>query len=357
MGNWIQEGDVPRVMVPVDIYPRLTLGVPAARAYGALAMRADNATGLVDSTVEQIAEAADMSRRQAAEGVKVLRTAGYLQQLSQGRSGRSSRYRIYSEPQDAEIRTLEDQGAETRTLQGAEIRTLGESACGFPHISVRISAPPLVSSLVSTKNTLASGEAEEVEQGSGGGVIPGLLVEAPRPKTAKAKAPAKSDYPDDFEAFWSAYPVRVSGKARTRGDKRKAAALFRKLTDSGELTVDQLMALARVYSEDMAGGDKAAYVMDATRFLGGRWEDWRQAAKDVEGLAAGELSDAEVDQILGKDLRPLPALPPGMHPGSPEAREQRARDITERKAERQAQALARKQGTTVPRQGNVRSIA
>lgn len=300
--NWIQQGDVPRVMVPVDVFPRLVLGVPAARAYAALARRADNATGHVDSTIEQIAAEADMSRRQAAEGVARLMTGGYLEQLQQGRSGRSSKYKIFASPQRAEIRTLEH--AENRTLDDSGCGKPHAGACGNPPPSVRKSAPPLVPSLLSSTTSRA---------------------DAVEPSAPRAKA--SDGYTAEFEAFWLAYPKRDG----QRVGKKNAGREYGKARKTA--TAEQLMAAVAKYAATCNG-----YPKDAERFL--RDEIW---ADLTPSPPTGDLTDDEVNELLGRDNTPLPAAPPHLTPGSPEWEAFRVDALVARRAERRIKAAALRQ--------------
>lgn len=97
--NWIMAGDVPRVMVPRAIFPEMAAGVPAARVYAALALRAHNVTGLVDSTIRQIAEDARMGTSQVSDGVARLVADGWLTRVRVGNSRQSSKYQMHAVPQ------------------------------------------------------------------------------------------------------------------------------------------------------------------------------------------------------------------------------------------------------------------
>jgi len=96
--SWIRRGDVPRVMVPTEIFPKLTVGVPAARAYAALAKLADHHTGQVKATEDQTAAEAAMSKRQANEGIRILISTGWITRLVRGQQGRPSVYQLHAEP-------------------------------------------------------------------------------------------------------------------------------------------------------------------------------------------------------------------------------------------------------------------
>lgn len=154
-------GDEPRVMIPVAIFPQLTAGLPAARAFGALAMRADNHTGLVTSTYEQIAADAGMSRGQAAAGLSKLIELGWVEQVRKGRQHVPSRYRVRATttPSSPETRTPDvPSSPETKTPDddqqsgNPDDREAQES--GNPDSAVRESGPSLVSlGLSSTTST------------------------------------------------------------------------------------------------------------------------------------------------------------------------------------------------------------
>jgi hypothetical protein len=152
--KWITVGNVPRVMVPTAIFPRLAAGLPAARAYAVLAERADYQTGRVTITESQVAEEAEMSRRQAGEGLRRLIDEKWVTRLVRGQHGRASVYELHTsptrgfphigdagtEPQHADFRTLGDgQHAESRVLeepQQEEIRTLnGPQHADYPTVT------------------------------------------------------------------------------------------------------------------------------------------------------------------------------------------------------------------------------
>lgn len=310
-----------RIVVPAEVFPEMTCGVPAARAFGALAKRADNRSGLVDSTFEQIAQDAGMSRRQAAEGVAKLIELGLIQQVRKGNSRISSKYCLRREP-------VAD-SAGFRTVDRAEIRTVEPAEqCGNPHFVVRKSALPLVSPTSSPTTSLADGEDEGAEH-TDDGLLPDLTVVAPEPKTAPRAKGSRRGYTVEFEAFWAAYPARRGKKdGKYPASQQWAKAL--KLAPA-----EVLMAAVKAYA--VSCGD---FPKDAERWLRGRlWEDHAETASRAQ---AGELTDAEIDDILGPDTYwTPPPYPPGVHPGSPQAKAQRARDMAERRAERLAEALTR----------------
>jgi hypothetical protein len=119
--NWIKQGDVPRVMIPVEIFPRLVLGVPAARVYAALAMRAHNVSGLVDSTREQIADDSGLSLTQVKSGVRLLVEAGWITRHRLGTGRTSSKYQMHAAPSLAPADSVAEGGGNP-TPSGAENR-------------------------------------------------------------------------------------------------------------------------------------------------------------------------------------------------------------------------------------------
>ncbi|PRY43293.1 hypothetical protein [Umezawaea tangerina] len=321
-GNWIQEGDVPRVMIPLDIHPRQVCGAAAARVYAALAYRADNRTGLVDSTLEQIAADADMGRSQAAAGVKRLIADRWIEQVRKGNSRVSNKYRMHAAP------TALDR-PESRTVDHPENRTVQPSGqSGIPDQTVRNSGPPLVSSLLSPTTSPANGGRDDLSAGS----IPGLLVAPTPPHTA-----ATASHAAEFEAFWSAYPKR-NGQ---RVGKKAATREFAKARKTA--TAEQLLAAVVKYAATCNG-----YPKDAERFL--RDEIW---ADLMPTPPTGDLTDDEVDELLGHDNAPLPAPPPNLTPGSLEWKAFRTAAIATRRAERRTKAAALRQHT----QTTARSIA
>jgi hypothetical protein len=334
-------GDAPRVVVPTAIYPEMTCGVPAARAFGALAKRADNRSGLVDSTFEQIAQDAGMSRSQAAAGVAKLIELGWVEQLRKGNSRISSKYRVRCAAAAAdrpEIQTVK--GPDSRTVDRPETRTVEPvGPSGIPDLVVRKSGPPLVSPSSSPTTSLADGEDTAAERNDHD-LLPGLMVVAPEPKTAPRAKGGRRGYTAEFEAFWAAYPVRRSnGSKGSKFEASKAFPTALELVDgsaakAGLAPAELLMAAVKAYAASC--GD---FPPDAVRWLTGR--RWEEHEDTISRTQAGELTDAEINDILGPDLDPLPPLAPGVQPGSPEATVQRARDRAERRAQRLAEARSR----------------
>lgn len=337
-------GNAPRVVIPIALNQLFSVSVPAGRVYIALATRADRESGLVDSTFEQISRDAWMTRRRAAEGVAKLIELGWIEQVRKGNSRFSSKYRLLPEP-------IELDSVDIDTVKGVDIDTI------HPMDSVDIDTvnpvPPLsreddsldsvdidtVSSLDSVdidtpsyksflKTSPASSGVEVDERREDTGTLPGLLVVAPE-SDSKPKAKAtRHGYSPEFEAFWAAYPMR-------RGKKEGKYPSSREWTKALKLvSVEVLMAAVKAYAASCGG-----YPVDAKRWLKDRlWEDHAEAASRAQ---AGELTDAEIEDLLGPDLEPLPELPPGIRPGTPEAIEQRARDRAERRAARLAKAITR----------------
>lgn len=192
--SWIKNGNVPRVMLPTAIFPRLVAGAPAARVYGALAMRADNKSGLSDSTREQIAEDAQMSVSQVREGLRKLLAEGWITKVRQGNSSQSNKYQLHTSPKGSEIRPVE--GSEIRPvlpqLEQSEIRQQGG---GNPSPTGRKSTPPLVSpGLVSP----SLGEVRKGDQPDDGAQL-ALVEEAPTAPQQPAKPKSRAAHiPEDF---------------------------------------------------------------------------------------------------------------------------------------------------------------
>lgn len=129
--SWIRQGDVPRVMVPTAIFPKLTVGVPAARAYAALAKLADHETGRVTTTEDQTAVEAAMSKRQVNEGIRILISTGWITRLKRGQQGRPSVYVLHSEPTCGNPRVDEP----SQGVQDAETCVMRESSTrDDPHV-------------------------------------------------------------------------------------------------------------------------------------------------------------------------------------------------------------------------------
>jgi hypothetical protein len=316
--------DTPRVMLPVAIFPQVTVGLPAARVYAAMAMRADNRSGLVDSTFEQIAEDAGMSRRQVAEGVAALLASGWVEQVRKGNSRVSSKYRMRASVavvDSAESRTVQafDGGpsddAESRTVNGAETSTVeAVGQCGDPHFVVRNSAPPLVSPSSSPTTSLAAGETNDVERLDGNGALP-LLVAVPdlvdTPPNGKRK-PTKNEYTAEFEAAWLAYPRRANGK----GSKFSASKEWHKALKIPGVTAELLTAAIHAYARTI--GD---FPKDAERWFSGRmWEEFTDSQAGAEQVVTFESLQAAADAKAAADLIRAPYADPSQHPSDPTPR-------------------------------------
>lgn len=100
---------------------------------------------------------------------------------------------------------------------------------------------------------------------------------------------------------------------------------------------DRVPVGRRVVAAEVDLTDECASLIEAV-------DVWKILApgEDVAPLRsqAGYLTDDEIIALLGPDYAPLPDLPPGVHPGSPQAKAQRTRDIARRRAERLALAQA-----------------
>ena len=245
--NWIRQGDVPRVMVPVEIFPKLVLGVPAARVYAALAMRAHNVTGLVDSTREQIAEDSGLSLTQVKSGVRLLVEHRWLTRERLGSGRTSSKYKMHAAPvvqpaetnvegggnpppSGAEIRPSE--GRETDrvgnpTPRGAEIRPEGG---GNPPPLLSIQEPCLTTLETTTSAALPLDDESAAE------VPPSKPKSAPKPKADEPRR-------DDVEQLCLRLHERVIAndfRATVSTQWRTAARL---LLDRDKRELDQALRL------------------------------------------------------------------------------------------------------------------
>ncbi|RSM73473.1 hypothetical protein DMH04_41415 [Kibdelosporangium aridum] len=317
-------GNAPRVILPVAIFPQLTVGLPAARVYAAMAMRADNRSGLVDSTFEQIAEDAGMTRRRAAEGVALLLAAGWVEQVRKGNSRVSSKYRLRVEPvtvdsvetdttNGADIDTLN--GADSDTVNGVETGTTEEvGQCRNRHFVVSKSTPPLVSPSSSPTTSLADGGTNDAEQSQDDSTPP-LLVLVPDPVEPPTK-PAKNAYTPEFETFWVAYPRRDDGR---RGSKSAAFENWKKAikTVSPETLTAAVAQYAR--SKIVLNG----YAMDAKRWLSPREKGWEEFTEDlatVDPVDTYESLYSAADAKGAADLIREPYADPSQHPSDPTPR-------------------------------------
>lgn len=300
-------GETERVMLPVAIFPKVTVGLTAARAFGALAMRADNKSGLVDSTYEQIAEDAGMSRRQAADGVATLIRLGWVEQVRRGNSRVSSKYRMRAV---AEAPLTETDSAETRTVKGVKIRTVNsaetrtvqaDGQCGSSPQTVRKSAPPLVSPLVSKDSFAHSSEGVSAEESGNG-----LFVV---PRSVKPNS-----YTFEFEQFWLAYPRRDG----SRGSKAGAFANWQKALKL--VSVETLMAAVDGYARSKKVTE--GFAMDAKRWLGKSEQGWEEFTSTVDERppVTFESLAAAADAKRAADLIRAPYTDPSQHPSDPTPR-------------------------------------
>jgi len=292
--NWW--GETERVMLPVAIFPKVTVGLTAARAFGALAMRADNKSGFVDSTFEQIADDAGMSRRRAAEGVATLISLGWIEQVRKGNSRVSSKYRLRSAPitvDSVENSTVNSDGidtvnsAENDMANGVDVDTVQDAGqCRKQHFVVSKTTPPLVSPSSSPSTSLAKGETE-------------------RPKTA-----GKNPYTDEFERAWNVYPKRNGNRA----GKFPASQQWTKAVK--DVAADTLMAAIQAYAKTCGDLPK-----DFERWLKHRmWEDFADAPSTNGHSASFDSLFAAADAKAAANLIRVPYADPSQHPADPTPR-------------------------------------
>jgi len=283
--NWWCEAE--RVMLPVAIFPKVTVGLTAARAFGALAMRADNKSGLVDSTYEQIAEDAGMSRGQAAEGVRRLIDLGWIEQVRKGNSRVSNKYQLRAAPVPLDRPDL-------RTVKGPENKTVnrpGSRTVNRPENPSRPSGDPdsLLSLLTSSPTTsLAVGEKSK-------------------------KKRTRHAYTTEFEQAWRDYPERDTGK----GSKFNAFREWREALKVDGVTAESLLAAVRTYAKSV--GDR--WPKDMERWLKGRmWET--VTASPARGTADVSFDAllASADAKTAADLIRVPYADPSQHPADPTPR-------------------------------------
>ncbi|APU20900.1 hypothetical protein [Actinoalloteichus sp. GBA129-24] len=272
--SWIREGNVPRIMIPAAIFPKLVAGVPAARAYAALAMRADNKTGVSDSTTEQIAVDADMSLSQAKAGVKRLIDDGWLTKIRQGNSSQSNRYQLHTTPADrSEIRPVDQPGIRpvlTQTEQ-SEIR-LGQ--VGNPARTGRKSDPPLVFTLGSSLGT-DTPAAPQPGLSDGQAALDGMPTTPPKTKPKQA-AKAQVD-PEAFDRFWAAYPKKAK--------KPRARTAFEKAAQS--TPVEEIITAAEAYGEHYRGRDITWVPHPSTWLNDEQWADELPPHRHLRAVSGG----------------------------------------------------------------------
>lgn len=124
-------------------------------------------------------------------------------------------------------------------------------------------------------------------------------AEKPKPKRAR------NAYSAEFEAWWAVYPARNGTKAGKLAASREFAKARR--TES----VEFLTEAARLYTTTCNG-----YPKDAERWLKAQmWEDARDGLSPSGEI---ELTNEQVDQILGKSTWSAPPPPRMLTIGSPE---------------------------------------
>jgi hypothetical protein len=355
-------------MTPVELVVATAKAKTALWAYIGVARFADNLTGRSSCTVEQVADAVGIGRSQASVGINWLLAHGWITRLVAGRKGSgSSLYEVHMEP------VLEGQRPESRALTpgsrsgspdaepvavsglpdadspSASGKSVAEalsasgfpdaeppsapgfpdaeppSASGKPDLSVRKVGRSLVSSLVFNTSSPNSGEEHQREDDTDGGLLPGLLVQAPTPPAAKPKPKRTAhDYPPDFMAFWAAAPRR---RGTERGSKPEALKEWRAAIARGVSNTD-LIAAAQAYARDADPN----YVKDTCRWLKG--ELYEPYLERAQRHAVGEPTDAELDSVLGKALVTLPAPPAGIDYGTPAHQEWKAQFFRNLRADR-----------------------
>lgn len=292
--NWIKQGDVSRVMVPTAIFPEMSAGVPAARVYAALAMRANNITGLVDSTIKQIADDAKMSTSQVSDGLSRLIADGWVTRVRSGHSRQSSKYQMHAFPH-AELPGFpasstpfgvsgnpggldETAGQGLAGNPGGSEETAGQEApgnpgspngvSGNPDWTTRKSGHPLVSPKTClTKElttTTSSAPLPSEDDQPGDNLFGETLAVVHELKPARTKTAVKpSGYTDDFQAFWSLYPRREAKKPAFDSWQRAMK----------KTTPEVVMAAVTRYAASRQGQDPK-YTAQATTWLNQeRWED------------------------------------------------------------------------------------
>ncbi len=145
---------------------------------------------------------------------------------------------------------------------------------------------------------------------------------------------SKRTLDDHFDQFWAAYPNKVAKK-----DARKAWDRARKDTP-----VADILAGALRYATECRGKESKFVKHPGPWLNGGRWAD--EPGSDnatAEYDAAGNLTAASVEAILGRDLWSLPDPPSGIEPGTRAFIEWARTTTAEHYAERRAQATARLQ--------------
>ena len=93
---------------------------------------------------------------------------------------------------------------------------------------------------------------------------------------ATTREPNLPLYEDTFDRFWKAYPLRVG--------KRAAEKKFRRIMETGEVTIDEVLAgveryLAQVAERRATGFRDLQYCHPATWLHQGRWADEGEAGE------------------------------------------------------------------------------
>lgn len=275
--SWIKQGNVRRVMIPAAIFPQLVAGVPAARVYGALALRADNATGVVDSSAEQIAQEAEMGLSQAKAGIKRLLDDGWMTKLRQGNSSKSNRYQLHTAPVDRSENRPVDRSENRPVDPQMEQPDFRPEPVGKPAETGRKTDLPLVSPLVSPlgKDTLSDFAESESDDAR---IIQLFDVRPSAPSKAKSKARTKEADPgaDRFDEWYAAYP-----KHEAKGKARAAWSKAIKKVD-----VDLLIRRARDYAA-YREGEPARWTKHPATWLNAEcWDDEYPSIQEQQKASA-----------------------------------------------------------------------
>lgn len=324
--SWIAAGGVPRVTVPTAIFPGLVAGLPAARVYAALVMRAHSVTGLVDSTVKQIADDAQMGTSQVSSGLARLIADGWVSKVRQGNSRQSNRYQMHAEPHGG--RPGFPEGSSVVEPSGNPEGLAGGEGAGFPEgpegagpsgnpeglepaglsgnpggpepsgnpersgnpegltgqyvRSARLDPPEIREPSLKDKNlttkdltTLPASRASDTPTADLFGE-PLAVVHQLKPKpTKRTKTPA--GYTPDFERFWAAYPRHEA--------KKRALAAWTKALDSAD--AETIIDGAARFAAVRHGQDPRYTPHPASWLNDGRWDDElaaprRQASGDYQ---------------------------------------------------------------------------
>ena len=111
----------------------------------------------------------------------------------------------------------------------------------------------------------------------------------PDPPSSK---PKKQKYPDDFEAFWAAYPKREGGNPKEPAFKKWKARL------KSDVEKEEMLAGARGYAFAMRGKD-AQYVAMAQTWIGqARWEQYAAQDPQVRQQQEPQAKAAQSDNLV-----------------------------------------------------------